>query len=69
MVNLNCILAPLQHILSGGRKCLHFHYLGAKSAPGIQKWLHFVPPFFEILNLNKITMKLEHKKWGQKAQE
>ena len=29
----------------------------------------FVPPFFEILNLNKITMKLEHKKWGQKAQE
>ena len=34
---------------------------------GIQKWLHFAPPFFKIWNLNKITMKSEHKKWGQKA--
>ena len=54
MVNLNCILAT---------------YLewGAESAPGIQKWLHFAPPFFEIGNLNKITMKSEHKKWWQKV--
>ena len=34
---------------------------------GIQKWLHFAPPFFEIGNLNKITMKSEHKKWWRKA--
>ncbi len=50
-----------------GQKVPHFHYLGAESAPGIQKWLHFAPPFFEIWNLNKITMKSEHKKWWQKA--
>lgn len=32
--------------LVGAESCPHFHYLGAKSAPGIQKWLHFAPPFF-----------------------
>ena len=53
--------------LVGAESCPHFHYLEAKSAPGIQKWLHFAPPFFKIWNLNKITMKSEHKKWGQKA--
>lgn len=31
------------------------------------EWGHFLPPFFKIWNLNKITMKSEHKKWGQKA--
>lgn len=54
MVNLNCILAI-------------FPEWGQKVPPGIQKWFHFAPPFFKIWNLNKITMKSEHKKWGQKA--
>ena len=31
------------------------------------KMAPFCTPVFEIWNLNKITMKSEHKKWWQKA--
>ena len=50
--------------------------MGAESAPTFTIWGRKAPPefkngsilrprFFEIWNLNKITMKSEHKKWGQ----
>ena len=41
---------------------------GGEKRPRNSKMAPFCAPvFFEIWNLNKITMKSEHKKWGQKA--
>ena len=54
MVNLNCILAI-------------FPEWGRKAPPEFKNGSILRPRFFEIWNLNKITMKSEHKKWGQKA--
>ena len=54
MVNLNCILAI-------------FPEWGQKVPPEFKNGSILRPRFFEIWNLNKITMKSEHKKWGQKA--
>ena len=64
-----------------GKSKLYFSNIslvGAESAPTFTIWGRKAPPefkngsilrprFFEIWNLNKITMKSEHKKWGQKA--
>ena len=54
--------------LVGAESAPTFTIWGRKAPPRIQKWLHFTPPFFEIWNLNKITMKSEHKKRRRKAQ-
>ena len=65
-----------------GKSKLYFSNIslvGAESAPTFTIWGRKAPPefkngsilrprFFEIWNLNKITMKSEHKKWWQKAQ-
>ena len=40
---------------------------GGGKRPRNSKMAPFCAPFFEIWNLNKITMKSEHKKWWQKA--
>ena len=40
---------------------------GRKAPPEFKNGSILRPRFFEIWNLNKITMKSEHKKWGQKA--
>ena len=46
----------------GAESAPTFTIWGRKAPPGIQKCLHFAPPFFEICNLNKIIMKSDHKK-------
>ena len=65
MVNLNCILAIFPE---WGQKVPPLSLFGGRKAPPEFKNGSILRPrFFEIWNLNKITMKSEHKKWGQKA--
>ena len=60
MINLNSILATYSE---WGQKVPPLSLFGGEKRPRNSK----VPPFFEIWNLNKITMKSEFKKWWQKA--
>ena len=65
MVNLNCILAIFSE---WGQKVPPLSLFGDEKHPRNSKMAPFcTPPFFEIWNLNKITVKSEHKKWWQKA--
>ena len=60
MVNLNYILAIFPE---WGQNVPSLSLFGGRKTPRNLKMDPFcAPPFFEIWNLNKITMKSEHKK-------
>ena len=64
MINLNSILATYPE---WGQKVPPLSLFGGEKRPQNSKMAPFCAPVFEIWNLNKITMKSEHKKWWQKA--
>ena len=65
MINLNSNLATYPEW--GQKEPPLSLFGGEKRPPEFKNGSILRPPFFEIWNLNKITMKSELKKWWQKA--
>lgn len=64
MVNLNCILAT--YLEWGTESAPHYHYLGAKSAPGIQKCVQLG---IGIRDLDLLTIGLVNDMYAENSND